>query len=181
MFQQFIYTQDFVASFNLREYAKLQIAMPLLWRSCPSCRTFVRPSKCHGFTCAGKQCSLNPKHVFIGGSHLCGNHFNKENSASVFTDMPLACEQLDTTIQAPDNIYFEFPPNVLQHLDAYGKIADELLPWNDSIKQMAKQYHELSMACQKHMPAHMFSHDISLGCIGCDVSVALRFLISLRC
>lgn len=152
--------------------------MPHLWRSCPKCHTFFRQSKCHGVTLAGKQCSLNPKHLLIGGSHVCGNHFNKETS--VFTDLPLACEQIDATIQAPDNTHYDFPPDVLQHIDSYGKIADELLPWNDSIKQMAKQYHEFSLACQKHMPAHMFAHDISVGCIGCDVSVALRFLISLR-
>ena len=154
--------------------------MPLLGRSCRACYTFIKQTKCHGLTKAGRQCSLNPKHMLDGGLQLCGNHFNKEVWRSVYIDMALTREQEHARAETPDDAHVEFQPDVYQHIEEYGKVARQLVPWNDTIKQMGKEYHKFSMKCKETMPPHMFACDEALGSIGCDVSVALQFLIFLR-
>jgi hypothetical protein len=115
-----------------------------------------------------------------GGLQLCGNHFNKKVLLHVYNDMPLMRESAPVSIETPNEPLVEFQPDVYQHIEEYGKIASELVPWNDSIKQMGKEFHKFSMKCKETMPPHMFAHDEALGSIGCDVSVALKFLIFLR-
>jgi len=173
-------TREFVSSFNLKEYAKLLVAMPMLGRNCRACYTFITQTKCHGLTNGGKQCSLTPSHMLDGGLQLCGNHFNKKVLLHVYNDMPLMRESAPVSIETPNEPLVEFQPDVYQHIEEYGKIASELVPWNDSIKQMGKEFHKFSMKCKETMPPHMFAHDEALGSIGCDVSVALKFLIFLR-
>ena len=167
-------------SFNLNEYAKLLVAMPLLGRHCRACYTFIRQTKCHGLTLVGKQCSLNPKHMLYGGLQLCGNHFNQEVWRSVYTDMTLTRVHEHARAETPDDSHVEFQQDVYQHIEEYGEVARQLVPWNDSIKQMGKEYHKFSMKCKETMPPHMFACDKALGTIGCDVNVALQFLIFLR-
>lgn len=172
-----------MSAFNLNEYAKLLVAMPSLRRSCRASYTFINQHKCHGLTKLGKQCSLNPKYMLHGGLQLCGNHFNQANKGimrSVHIDMTLMCAQEHASTEAPSEQSFELQPDVYKHFEEYGEVARQLVPWNDAIKQMAQEYHKFSMKCKESMPPHMFACDEALGSIGCDVKVALQFLIFLR-
>lgn len=118
--------------------------------------------------------------MLCGGLQLCGNHFNKKVRRSVHIDMTLTREQEHARAEEQDDPHVEFQPDVYQHIEEYGKVARQLVPWNDVIKQMGKEYHKFSMKCKETMPPHMFACDKALGIIGCDVSVALHFLIFLR-
>jgi hypothetical protein len=180
-FFQFLTNDDLPSCFNLVDYAKLSCAIPYVSRSCPPCCNFVSFSKCHGLTNCGKQCSLNPATKFENGVHLCRNHINKMNTLIIWKDMKLKVKSRLPDMQEDAPAQYDFPAGAHAHIHSYFQAVEQLLPWNDKIKQMAHQFKEFSTVAAQFMPADMFISDPALGIIGRDIKVASAFLFSLRC